>query len=239
MYVPGHFATEDADALITRLTKRWAGVLITVGEDGAPVGTHLPILWDAEKKIANGHIARANPQWRQGEGKALLVLSGPEAYVTPNWYPSKAEHGKQVPTWNYEAVHITGRAEWFDDPARLEAVVRDLSAVYETGQPQPWSVADAPRPYIDALLRGIVGVTLTAERVEAKRKLSQNKSEADFAGVAAGLWSSGDPLAQEVAESMRAVRAQADDPGGNRRRVAKHRPYAPAEANTDARIVLA
>lgn len=215
MYVPAHFATDDGDALIARLARRWSGVLITVDESGAPVGTHIPILWDAEKRIATGHIARANPQWKQGSGKGLIVLNGPEAYVTPSWYPSKAEHGKTVPTWNYEAVHIAGHVEWFDDAARLEAVVRDLSAFHENGRAQPWALGDAPRSYIDALLRGIVGVTLTAERIEAKRKLSQNKSEADFTGVERGLAASGDALSEEVAALMRGVRAVSDDPDGN------------------------
>jgi len=215
VYVPHHFATDEVDALITRLARRWAGVLITVDESGAPVGTHLPILWDAEKRVATGHIARANPQWKQGAGKGLIVLSGAEAYVTPAWYPSKAEHGKTVPTWNYEAVHITGAVEWFDDAARLEAVVRDLSALHEEGREQPWAIGDAPRAYIDALLRGIVGVALTVERVEAKRKLSQNKSEADYTGVARGLAASDEPMAHEVAALMRATRAVSDDPDGN------------------------
>lgn len=215
MYVPHQFATDDADALIARLARRWAGVLITIGEDGGPVATHMPILWDSEKRIATGHIARANPQWQRGPGKGLMVLSGAEAYVTPAWYPSKAEHGKTVPTWNYEAVHITGQVEWFDDAERLEAVVRDLSALHEDGRAEPWKISDAPRSYIDALLRGIVGVTLTAERIEAKCKLSQNKSEADFSGVARGLAGSGDPLAHEVAALMRQTRAVSDDPEGN------------------------
>lgn len=215
MYVPPHFATDDADALIERLARRWAGVLITVDEDGAPVGTHMPILWDAQRRIATGHVARANPQWKQGAGQGLIVLNGPEAYVTPNWYPSKAEHGKTVPTWNYEAVHITGRVEWFDGAARLEGVVRDLSAFYESAQPQPWAIEDAPRPYIDSLLRGIVGVELRAERIEAKRKLSQNKSAADFSGVADGLAVTDDPIAREVAALMRATRALSDEPEGN------------------------
>jgi transcriptional regulator len=215
MYVPHHFATDDADALIARLARRWAGVLITVDDDGAPVGTHMPILWDASSRIATGHVARANPQWKQGPGKGLIVLSGPEAYVTPAWYPSKAEHGKTVPTWNYEAVHITGHVEWFDDAERLETVVRDLSALHEDGRGEPWTIGDAPRAYIDALLRGFVGVTLTAERVEAKRKLSQNKSEADFNGVARGMAASDEPMAHEVAALMRDERATSDDPDGN------------------------
>lgn len=215
MYVPAHFAAEDAEALIARLARRWAGVLVTVDADGTPVGTHMPVLWDAEKRIATGHIARANAQWKQGDGRGLIVLSGAEAYVTPAWYPSKAEHGKTVPTWNYEAVHLSGRVEWFDDPARLEGVVRDLSALHEDGRIEPWSIADAPRGYINALLRGIVGCALQVERIEAKRKLSQNKSEADFAGVARELGASADPMAQEVAALMHATRAVADDPEGN------------------------
>lgn len=215
MYVPHHFATDEADALIARLARRWAGVLITTGEDGAPVGTHMPVLWDAEKRVATGHIARANPQWKHGAGKGLIVLSGTEAYVTPAWYPSKAEHGKTVPTWNYEAVHITGQVEWFDDAARLEAVVRDLSAVHEEGRSHPWAIEDAPRAYIDAMLRGFIGVTLTAERVEAKRKLSQNKATADFDGVADGMAASDEPMAHEVAALMRQTRAVSDDPDGN------------------------
>jgi len=215
MYVPAHFAAADADALVQRLARRWAGVLVTIDADGTPVGTHIPILWDAEKRIATGHIARANPQWKAGGGRGLIVLNGPEAYVTPSWYPSKAEHGKTVPTWNYEAVHLSGRVEWFEGAVGLEAIVRDLSAFYEDGRTTPWALEDAPRSYIDALLRGIVGVTLHVDKIEAKRKLSQNKSAADYAGVARGLAATDDPLAHEVAELMRAERALADDPDGN------------------------
>jgi transcriptional regulator len=215
MYVPAHFAVDDADALIARLSRRWAGVLVTMDADGAPFGTHLPILWDGENKVALGHIARANPQWKFPATRGLIVLSGPEAYVTPSWYPSKAEHGKTVPTWNYEAVHLSGRVEWFDEPAWLEAAVRDLSAFHEHDRPQPWAMGDAPRTYIDAMLRGIVGVTLHVDRIEAKRKLSQNKSAADFNGVAAGLAASGDSMAEEVATQMRGARAVAHDPDGN------------------------
>lgn len=215
MYVPAHFAADDADALIHRLARTNAGILVSVDAEGAPVATHLPILWDAEKRIATGHIARANPHWKLGDGKALLVLAGAESYVTPAWYPSKAEHGKAVPTWNYEAAHLTGRVEWFDDAARLEAVVRDLSALHETGRAEPWTLSEAPRPYIDALLRGIVGVSLHVERIEAKRKLSQNKSEADFSGVVAGLGASAEAAARDVAALMRATRAMGDEPEGN------------------------
>lgn len=215
MYVPEHFRADDADALIRRLARTRAGILVSAARDGAPVASHVPILWDGERRIATGHIARANPQWRQGPGRGLIVLSGAEAYVTPNWYPSKAETGKAVPTWNYEAVHLSGRIEWFEDAARLEAVVRDLSALYETDQPAPWTIADAPRAYIEALLRGVVGVALHVERIEAKRKLSQNKSHADFRGVAAGLAASENAAARDVAVLMRDVRGAGGDPEGN------------------------
>lgn len=214
MYVPAHFAAHDADGLIRRLARRWAGVLVTVGADGTPSATHMPVLWDAEKKIATGHIARANPQWQSGPGRALIVLGGAEAYVTPSWYPSKAEHGKTVPTWNYEAVHLSGRIEWFEDGEQLEAMLRALTAFHEADRATPWRVEDAPRAYIEALKRGIVGVALHADRIEAKRKLSQNKSAADVAGVEAGLAASGDALAQEVAALMRAPTKASD---GDRR----------------------
>lgn len=215
MYVPHHFATDEADALIARLAPRRAGVLVTVDPDGTPVATHVPIMWDAERKIATGHIARANPQWKQGPGRGLIILSGAEAYVTPGWYASKRETGKTVPTWNYETVHLSGQVEWFDDPVRLEALVRTLSARHEVGRAEPWVIEDAPRQYIDALLRGFVGMHLHVDRVEAKRKLSQNKSEGDFRGVEQGLAATGDAMSEEVAALMRATRAMSDDPDGN------------------------
>ncbi|MBL8544565.1 MAG: FMN-binding negative transcriptional regulator [Hyphomonadaceae bacterium] len=215
MYVPAHFAANDADGLIRLLARRWAGVLVTVDADGTPFATHMPVLWDAETKIATGHIARANPQWQSGPGRALIVLGGAEAYVSPSWYPSKAEHGKVVPTWNYEAVHLSGAVEWFEGGERLEAMLRALTAFHEAERAEPWHVDDAPRAYIDALKRGIVGVSLHADRIEAKRKLSQNKSAADVAGVERGLSANGDALAQEVAALMRAERASSDEPDGN------------------------
>lgn len=186
MYVPAHFEANDADALVAKLACG-AATLVSVDAEGQPIASHLPILWDAERRIARGHIARANPHWRLGAGKGLLVLMGANAYVSPGFYPSKAEHGKVVPTWNYETVHLSGAIEWFDDAARLEAIVRALSALHEAARPAPWSIDDAPRPYIENLLRAIVGVEMRVERIEAKQKLSQNKSAADFGGVVRGL----------------------------------------------------
>lgn len=215
MYVPSHFAVDDADALIERLARRFAGILVTVDGDGQPVATHLPLLWNAEARTITGHIARANPHWRLGAGPGLIVLAGAEAYVSPGYYPSKLEHGKTVPTWNYEAVHLSGTVEWFEDAARLESAVRDLSQVHENGRAEPWTIEDAPRAYIDALLRGIVGVEMRVEKIEAKRKLSQNKSASDFEGVITGLDATQDASSHDVAALMRATRAVSDDPDGN------------------------
>lgn len=214
MYVPAHFEA-DGEALAARLARRAAGILVTVDDAGQPVATHLPILWDSERRIATGHIARANGQWRLAAGRGLIVFAGADAYVSPNFYPSKAEHGKTVPTWNYEAVHLSGPVEWFDDATRLEGVVRELSALHERVRTTPWTIEDAPRPYIEAMLRGIVGVEMRVERIEAKRKLSQNKSAADFSGVIAGLEAAGDTDSRDIAAMMRAVRAVSDDPDGN------------------------
>ncbi|MBI3439414.1 MAG: FMN-binding negative transcriptional regulator [Proteobacteria bacterium] len=214
MYVPEHFVVAGADALITRLARRFAGILVSVDGDGQPVATHMPLLWDAERRIVSGHIARANPQWKLDSRRGLIVLSGPEAYVSPSFYPSKTEHGKAVPTWNYEAVHLSGPVEWFDDAARLEDMVRRLSVVHEADRSAPWRIEDAPPAYISAMLRGIVGVEMRVEHIEAKRKLSQNKSEADFEGVIAGL-GGGDAAAQEIASLMQSTRAISAEPDGN------------------------
>lgn len=202
MYVPEHYAAADADALVARLARAHAGLLVTIDDAGAPFATHLPFLWDASTRMLTGHIARANPQHGFAAARGLVVLSGAEAYVSPALYPSKAEHGKAVPTWNYETAHLYGAVEWFSDAVRLEAVVRALSDTHEAGRAEPWSVDDAPPAYVQAMLRGIVGVAIKVDRIEAKRKLSQNKSAADFEGVRRGLESGNDQDAREIAALM-------------------------------------
>ncbi|GAN00107.1 transcriptional regulator [alpha proteobacterium U9-1i] len=216
MYVSAHFAPEDANALVERLSARHAALLISVGADGAPFGTHLPMIWDKVRQSLTGHIARANPHHTlTPSGRALAVLGGAEAYVSPGFYPSKLEHGKTVPTWNYEVVHLSGTIEWFSDAAGLEAIVRALSDRHERTRDDAWTIEDAPRAYIDAMLRAIVGVTLSVDKIEAKRKLSQNKNEADYDGVASGLERSPHASDREIAAAMRKLRAVADDPDGN------------------------
>lgn len=176
--------------------------LVTVGSDGYPLATLLPVIWEESTVIA--HLARANPHWREiDEGApALLVVSGPEAYISPSWYPSTSEHGRVVPTWNYSAVHLSGTARVHDDVDWLRGAVDALVYRHEGHRPSPWSTADAPEAYIRGQLRAIVGVEITVGRVEGKAKLSQNRSAADRAGVVEGLRH--EPLrgALDVAEAM-------------------------------------
>jgi transcriptional regulator len=176
--------------------------LITVGRDGYPIATLLPIVWRADTVIA--HMARANPQWQEIEAGApvLLVCAGPQAYVSPSWYAAKAEHGRVVPTWNYSTVHLTGRAWVREDTGWLRTAVADLVDVHEATRVQPWHVTDAPERYIEGQLRGIVGIEVRVERVEGKAKLSQNRSEADRRGVIEGLRQDGTDGAIAVAAAM-------------------------------------
>ena len=202
MYNPPAFREDDPDTLRALIADARLALLACNGADGAPALTHLPLLLDGDALL--GHVARANGHWRAlaAAGRAVAVFSGPEAYVSPGWYASKAEHGRVVPTWNYVAVHAEGPVEVFDDPARLCDAVARLTDRHEASRAAPWSVADAPPAFMDAQLRGIVGVRLRIERLSGKRKLSQNRSEADRAGVLAGLGGSDDPRDRAVSDAM-------------------------------------
>lgn len=206
MWTPPAFAETDTETVAAMIESARLGVLVTHGPQGL-IATHLPFLFEREPMRLVGHIARANPHRAlAGDGEALVILSGLEAYVSPNWYPSKATDGRQVPTWNYESVHLYGRLQWFEEPDRLLDVVARLSDRHEAGREQPWSIHDAPADYVEKLLRGIVGLTLEVGRVEAKRKMSQNKSAADQLGVIEGLALSPDPRDRLVAEAMKPKR---------------------------------
>lgn len=189
MYIPAQFRIDDRDAIRSALRMARLASLVTCGTDGL-MATPLPLILDeteGELGTLYGHVARANPQWKTDASEALAIFMGPDAYVTPGWYATKQETGKVVPTWNYVAVHACGPVEFFDDPARLLDVVTRLTRLHEADRPEPWAVTDAPPRFIEAQLRGIVGVRLPIARLEAKSKMSQNRSEADRAGVAAGL----------------------------------------------------
>ncbi len=206
MYTPPAFRQNDLAALHQEIQACRLATLISHGESGLQA-SHLPMLLRPEEGrygTLYGHLARANPHARllaEG-GEALVVFSGADAYVSPSWYPAKAEHGKVVPTWNYIAVHAYGRAEVFDDAERLLALLGELTARHEQPRPQPWAIDDAPRDYIDGMLRAIVGFALPIERLEGKWKLGQNRSEADRAGVQAGLEASLDPRDRALAQRM-------------------------------------
>jgi transcriptional regulator len=189
MYVPPAFREDDRAALHAVIAEARLANLITATAEGL-IATPLPMFLIADEGphgTLYGHVARANPQWSLApSGEAMALFMGPDAYITPNWYASKQEHHKVVPTWNYVAVHAYGPVEFFDDADRLLDIVTRLTSMHETGA-APWSVSDAPEAFIRAQLRGIVGLRLPISRIEGKRKMSQNRSAEDRAGVAAGL----------------------------------------------------
>jgi transcriptional regulator len=202
MYVPPANRLDDDEAIRAHVAAASSAEFVTLGADGFPTSTLLPILWDGDTVVA--HMARANPQWRAiSDGDpALLICAGNQAYISPTWYAAKAEHGRVVPTWNYSAVHLTGTVRVHDDPDWLRNAVERLTSNHEAGRDQPWQVADAPEPYIQGQLKGIVGIEVTVLRVEAKAKLSQNRSQADQAGVIDGLRAEPFADAHAIADAM-------------------------------------
>ncbi len=208
VYQPAHnrFAVADAPALLAELCTRVPATLVTLGRDGLRASI-LPMLYDpqdGEHGTLRGHLARPNRQWRDFDPAvgALAILDGPDAYVTPAWYEEKRRTGKVVPTWNYVTVHAHGSLTVRDDPEWLVAHVRRLVERHEASRDEPWSVDDAPAGYVETQARAIVGLELRISRLAAKRKLSQNRSAADFDGVIDGL-NTGTPLEQSVADEMR------------------------------------
>jgi transcriptional regulator len=149
-----------------------------------------------------GHVARSNPVWRDAQVPALAIFTGPEHYISPSWLPSKAEHGKVVPTWNYVAVHASGTLQIHDDRDWLRALVTRLTETHEHQFERPWSVSDAPPDYIDGLLKGIVGIEITIERLEGKWKMSQNRTDIDRQAAAERVSEMKTPSAAETGELM-------------------------------------
>jgi transcriptional regulator len=202
MYIPAAFKDDDLESIRTTIRNARLANLVTATGDG-PVATPLPLFLDESEGgqgTLYGHIAKANPQWRLPPlGEALAIFTGPEAYVTPSWYTTKQETGKVVPTWNYVAVHAYGPVEFFQEQERLLDVVTRLTNKHEGARTKPWAVSDAPADFIAAQLRGIVGVRIPVRRIEGKRKMSQNRLEADRVGVVAGLAASENPRDREVA----------------------------------------
>jgi transcriptional regulator len=205
MYTPSYFKDEDIASLHRQIDGTRLATLVTFDESGL-LASHVPLLLNPDEGpngTLYGHLAKANPQWKTlGAREALVIFQGPDAYISPSFYTAKAEHGKVVPTWNYLAVHVYGRAQVFTDPQRLLRVVSDLTDKHEARRPAPWAVSDAPDDYIQKMLNGIVGFAIPIERLEGKRKLNQNRSAEDITGVSKGLAASQNPTDQEIARLM-------------------------------------
>jgi transcriptional regulator len=205
MYVPRHFNEARRDVLLDFVRKQPFGLLIASGESGLEVAS-IPFLVESkshEMLLFQAHVARANPIWRGANAsEVVVVFQGPHAYVSPNWYPSKAESGEVVPTWNYVMVEARGTLTVRDDVAWLREHVTRLTETHERDQPRPWAVDDAPREFTDKLLKGVVGLELSVSSLVGKWKLSQNRSEPDRAGVARSLAQRDEAGARAVADWM-------------------------------------
>lgn len=206
MYTPSAFRLESLPELHEHILATRLAILVSHGPQGLEA-SHIPLLLDpdaGEFGTLHGHLARANPHWQAlAAGEVMVIFPGVDAYISPGFYAAKAEHGKVVPTWNYETVHAYGQAEVFTDAQRLLQVVSCLTDRHEARQAQPWSVSDAPTDYIDGMLKAIVGFSIPIARLEGKRKLGQNRSNADLQGVKAGLSASSDPGDQALAGAMK------------------------------------
>lgn len=208
MYQPAHnrFSVADPAALLAELCARVPATLVTLGGEGLRASI-LPMLFDlgdGEHGTLRGHLARPNPQLHDidPDVEALAIFDGPDAYISPAWYEEKRLTGKVVPTWNYTTIQAHGSLTLHPEPEWLVPHVRRLVERHEAGRPTPWSVDDAPEGYVETQVRAIVGLELRISRLEAKRKLSQNRSAADFEGTIAGL-SGGSPTELAVAADMR------------------------------------
>ncbi len=191
MHQTRHFAAPDRAAMLELIDAFPLAALVVADGDGFEASP-LPLLamdGDGESLVLRGHVARANPlaQLAAEARPALAMFTAEQHYVSPGWYPSKQEHGRVVPTWNYRVVHAHGHVRAIEDAAWLRALVGALTARQEGAQVRPWRVEDAPDDYVAGMLRGIVGIEIAVDRLEGKWKLSQNRSPADRAGVVAGL----------------------------------------------------
>lgn len=195
------FRVTDA-ATLQALVRAQPLATLVVAHGGALHVNHVPLFLDPGRGPHGtlvGHVARANGVWPLLPQTGVAVFHGPQAYVSPSWYPSKAVDGKQVPTWNYATVHAHGTLSAVDDPERLRAILHTLSEQHEAHRPQPWRIDDAPPDYIAQMLRAIVGVELAVDRWEGIWKASQNRTDTDRAGVVQGLRAEGTPAAAQMA----------------------------------------
>jgi len=193
MYLPAHFEETRPEVLHALLRSHPLATWVVQADGGLQVN-HIPFMLDADRGPHGtlvGHVARANPVWRT-PGPSVAVFQGPQAYISPSWYPSKREHGKVVPTWNYAVVHAHGTPRAIESPHEVLAIVTRLTQTHEAGSAVPWAVSDAPADYIEQMLKAIVGIEITVERLVGKWKASQNRGAPDRLGTVAGLRQRGD-----------------------------------------------
>jgi transcriptional regulator len=207
MYLPKHFEETRVEVLHGLVRAHPLGALVTLGAGGLEAN-HIPFEIDSDPApfgTLRGHVARANPVWRELSrgADALAIFQGAATYVSPSWYPTKQEGGKVVPTWNYAVVHAYGPLRAVDDPAWLRAFVERLTNRHESGRTAPWHVTDAPADYVDKMVTAIVGIELPVTRLLGKWKTSQNRPARDRAGVVAGLEQDGGDAARAMAALVR------------------------------------
>ena len=218
MYVPASFAEPNRAVLHEFMVENPLGALVTSSPANGLYSTHLPLLFDPHRGphgVLQGHIARANPHVRMAAdtSNAMVIFTGPQAYITPEWYASKARDGKVVPTWNYVAVHATGTLTFIDDAHFLLAHLARLTDTHEASRPHPWSISDAPAEYVKQLTGAIVGVEIEILALEGKWKMSQNRPDDDIDGVIHGLRAStqsADHTVGDLVAARRPVRKNSD-----------------------------
>jgi transcriptional regulator len=207
MYEPPLHKKESLEAQHALIRSQPLGVLVSKGPDGLEANA-IPFLIDASASklgTLRAHMARANPQWRSlgAADEALVVFQGPDRYISPNWYASKRDTGKVVPTWNYVMVQARGRPRVIEDPEWLRAQIEELTRTHEGRRPAPWAVSDAPADFVAMQVKAIVGVEIEIARIAGKWKASQNRPAADREGVIEGLTAEGEPMALDMAEIVR------------------------------------
>jgi len=210
LFLPPAFRETDVAVLQAEIRAIGFGSLITIAKDGSLLISQFPVLLDTSVGPLGQlrcHVSRGNPQWRDSDFSkpGVAMFSGPDAYISPSWYPSKKEHGKAVPTWNYVTICARGMVEVYDDRDALMAHVTELTELHEGAFPEPWKVTDAPTDYIERQLKGIVGFRITIEALEGKKKLSQNRDATDRDAVADALQATDDPKAKDIGVLVQAA----------------------------------
>lgn len=206
MYIPKKFKQENIEELVALIQEYSFATLVVHSEQGIEA-IHLPVLLEqqGEAFVLKAHIAKANDVWKrvQNGDDVLVIFNGPNCYVSPNHYPTKAEHGKAVPTWNYAVVHVKGEISFIHDSDWILSIVDELTSKHEAGSSAPWSIADAPAEFIDKMLSAVVGINIDVASIVGKWKLSQNQPEINQQGVIQGLSSIDDPVSQRIATMVR------------------------------------